>query len=734
MKVLITGGYGFIGSFVAERFFKEGYQVFILDNLSSGNRQNIGFKHKAYILDVEDKKCDEVFKSNKFDVVVHLAAQINVVTSMEDPLLDSTTNILGLVNMLRLSSEYGAAKFIFASSAAVYGLNEQIPLLEDTTCDPVSIYGMNKLIGEHYCQKWHELFGLSTLCFRFANVYGPRQGSIGEGGVISTFLKQQQQEQEIVLFGDGRQVRDFIYVEDVADAIYRSVTTDYTGVLNLSTNTESSINELISLLDEEKEFKGIRQEGKRKGDIEKSVLDNTKTKRLLDWVPMYSLAEGLAKTSEWFQAKQRENVEEQTDTQKKWGRFQRSGDGWAYLENILAFLVVMALTLGTVNGGIFDLKLIYIVLIGAIYGTKQSILSVILSCGLFIGESLQNGREIVSLLYDANVLFHIAVYFIIGIAVGYSIDKRNRAVVSKELQKKAVEERYDFLKDIYNDVLVVKEELQQQIVNSEDSFGKIYSITKELDSLEPERVLQRSVRVLEKIMKSDEISIYTMNQNGTFLRLVAKSNKSEFELPRSLKMSEHPYLSELLTTKKIIVNKELRHDMPLMAAPIFDNGRMVAMVSLQQLGFENFTLYSQNLFQVAVQLISSALSRSLRYLDSTNRDRYVEDTAIMNPHYFYDMLKNKREAKQLLNTDFSLLAIDRTAMDHQMLSTLISQSLREADYMGIDEKANVFIILSNSNASEANIVVERLGRLGISAWIVQEKDQAIFAFRDGAYV
>ncbi|MGG1662610.1 NAD-dependent epimerase/dehydratase family protein [Brevibacillus sp. NRS-1366] len=734
MKVLVTGGYGFIGSFVAERFFKEGYQVFILDNLSSGNKQNITFKHKSYILDVEDKNCDEVFKSNKFDVVVHLAAQINVVTSMEDPLLDSTTNILGLVNMLRLSSEYGAAKFIFASSAAVYGLNEQTPLLENTTCDPVSIYGMNKLIGEHYCQKWNELFGLNTVCFRFSNVYGPRQGSIGEGGVISTFLKQQHSDQEIVLYGDGKQVRDFIYVEDVADAIYRSVTTDYHGVLNLSSNTESSINELISILNAEKEFKGILHQEKRKGDIEKSVLDNTKTKRLLDWVPMYSLAEGLAKTSEWFQAKQAENFTEQADTRKKWGRFQRSSEVWPYIENILAFLVVMALTLGTVNGDSFDLKLIYIVLIGAIYGTKQSILSVILSCGLFIGESLQNGREIVSLLYDANVLFHIAVYFIIGIAVGYSIDKRNRDVVSKELQKKAMEEKYDFLKDIYNDVLVVKEELQQQIVNSEDSFGKIYSITKELDSLEPERVLQRSVKVLEKIMKSDEISIYTMNQNGTFLRLVAKSNKSEFELPRSLKMSEHPYLSELLTTKKIIVNKELRHDMPLMAAPIFDNGRMVAMVSLQHLGFENFTLYSQNLFQVAVQLISSALSRSLRYLHSTNKERYVEETAIMNPPYFYDMLKNKREAKQLLNTDFTLLAIDRTSLDHQTLSSLISNSLREADYMGMDEKANVFIILSNSNAIEADIVIERLGRLGIAAWIVQEKDQAMFSFRDGAYV
>lgn len=465
MKVLVTGGYGFIGSFVAERFYKEGYQVYILDNLSSGDRNNVDFKHKSFLFSVEDKKCEEVFRSNKFDVVVHLAAQINVQTSMEDPLLDSTSNILGLVNMLRLSSKHRVEKFIFASSAAVYGRNEHMPLSEADECDPISIYGMNKLIGEQYCHKWKEFYGLDTLCFRFANVYGPRQGSIGEGGVISTFLERLHTDQEIDLHGDGSQTRDFIYVEDVADAIYRAGTTDYSGVLNLSTNKQSSINELIGLLGEEKALKGINHSPKRKGDIDVSVLDNTRVKRRLDWVPMYSLREGLAKTSRWFAAGglQRENEKRARTAEPDTARPSFVADIRPYVENLLAFLVVLALSVYTTQSGMFDLKLIYIVLISAIYGTKQSILSVILSCGLFIGESLHNGREIVSLLYDASVLFHIAIYFIIGIAVGYSMDKRSKEVVSTQFEKQAVEEKYDFLKEMYNDNLQVKDELQQQI-------------------------------------------------------------------------------------------------------------------------------------------------------------------------------------------------------------------------------------------------------------------------------
>ena len=197
MKVLITGGYGFIGSFVAERFYKEGYEVFIIDNLSTGNKQNVDFKHKGYVLSVEDRKCEEIFRSNRFDTVVHLAAQVNVKTSIEDPILDSKSNVLGLSNMLSLAQKYNVHKFILASSAAVYGNNDEIPLSESSTCDPISPYGINKWIGETYCRKWKELYGLDTLCFRFSNVYGPRQGSVGEGGVISIFMEKVMNGKEL---------------------------------------------------------------------------------------------------------------------------------------------------------------------------------------------------------------------------------------------------------------------------------------------------------------------------------------------------------------------------------------------------------------------------------------------------------------------------------------------------------------------------------------------------------
>ncbi|WP_042461053.1 NAD-dependent epimerase/dehydratase family protein [Neobacillus dielmonensis] len=302
MRVLVTGGYGFIGSFVAERFYKEGHEVYIIDNLSTGNKENVQFKHKFFEKNVEDPTCEAVFESNRFDVVVHLAAQVNVGTSMGDPYLDTQSNVLGLANILQLSNKYKVKKVVFASSAAVYGNNTEIPLKEDSACDPLSPYGINKWVGELYCKKWSEVYGVETLCFRFSNVYGPKQGTVGEGGVISIFINNVLEEEPLRVFGDGGQTRDFIYVEDVAFAIYRAVEYDLAGVYNLSTNTETSVNDFIASLEMLTDVKEVIYGPSKKGDIKHSRLDNKKIKKDLDWVPFHNFQEGLEKTYQWFHA------------------------------------------------------------------------------------------------------------------------------------------------------------------------------------------------------------------------------------------------------------------------------------------------------------------------------------------------------------------------------------------------------------------------------------------------
>lgn len=240
------------------------------------------------------------------DAVIHLAAQVSVANSFSNPLLDAQTNLLGLNHMLVLSAKYKVKKFIFASSAAVYGNSPKIPLTEIDLCDPMSPYGINKWMGELSCTQWCRAFGLNTICFRFSNVYGPRQSNDGEGGVISLFIERMLAGRELIVYGNGGQTRDFIYVEDIANALVSSLDCKDNGIFNLSRDEEISILQLIEHLEKLHHVSNVVYQESRPGDIYRSRLSNKSIHRVLGWTPKVSFEEGLIKTYGWH--KSRSNV------------------------------------------------------------------------------------------------------------------------------------------------------------------------------------------------------------------------------------------------------------------------------------------------------------------------------------------------------------------------------------------------------------------------------------------
>jgi len=722
MKVLITGGLGFIGYHVAERFSKEGYEVYIIDNLSTGTKEDVHFKHKLYELSVEDTKCEEIFRNNRFDAVVHLAAQVNVVSSIADPRHDSESNVLGLVNMLSLSQKYGAKKFIFASSAAVYGANEHLPISESERANPISPYGISKWVGESYCSKWKELYGLDTLCFRFSNVYGPRQGSKGEGGVVSIFLERLLSGQPLYIRGDGEQTRDFIYVEDVADAIYRASYSSLTGVYNLSTNTECSVNQLAGELKELHGAAEVVYQDPQPGDIRHSRLDNAAVKRDLDWTPMYGVKEGLFRTYTWF-SKHAAGREMAAASETKPGSGRAKIRVWMPLvENLVAFALAALLVLSDWNDTVafIDIRLLYIVVIGIIYGSRQSIVAVALSIGLLIYEKIADGRELVSLFYDTDFFFQTAVYLFVGLVVGYAIERKNRKLQAQQEQIVLLEDKQAFLTGVYNEVRAVKDELQERILSSEDSFGKIYSITKELESLEPELIFNATLNVVESIMKTSDVSIYAVNSDFSYLRLVAQSGGEEAGA-KSLKVSEHDYLRDLFENGKPFVNKQLLDHAPALAAPVMNKNEIVAVIFIRSMKFDNFSLYYQNLFKVTVELISSSLSRALSYVEAMRSIRYVDGTAVLNAEAFAAILDSKRQAKEQHSTPYLLLETDCGGMSLKAYADKLSGILRETDYIGEGDEGRLYILLSNTGQEDAPHVMKRFEQHQVPLRLIEEE-------------
>lgn len=305
MKVLITGGAGFIGSHIAEALLKKNYEVRILDNFSTGEKENIkGIKAEVIEGSITDKKTvDEAMKG--IDYLFHQAAQVSVADSVKNPSRTWDINIKGTKLVLNAAVKNKVKKVIVASSAAVYGDDPQLPKREEMKPQPISPYGNSKLMNEYMAENEHRINGLNAICLRYFNVYGPRQSPKSEyAGVISKFIEKMTKGERPTIYGDGEQTRDFVYVEDVVNANILAMENEKvkSGVFNIATGKETSINELVRTINEilGKNIQPV-YEPAREGDIKRSVADITKAKRKLGYEPKYTLKDGLKKTIEWYE-------------------------------------------------------------------------------------------------------------------------------------------------------------------------------------------------------------------------------------------------------------------------------------------------------------------------------------------------------------------------------------------------------------------------------------------------
>lgn len=301
MKVLVTGGAGFIGSHLVRKLIFTGHEVTVLDNLSTGSLDHL--PQSGFLFwkdDIRNKSIRSKIISGHFDAIVHLAAQTMVNSSISNPFFDMEENIVGLVNILEAARYGDIHRIVFSSTAAVYGdvKEDCLPIYEDAKLNPMSFYGLSKVTSEKYLDMYHRLYDLNYIILRFSNVYGERQGDKGEGGVISIFSKQINKNKSIKIFGNGNQTRDFIYAGDIASGICCALSTKYiNNIYNLRTGKEISLNGLLNYLkDIAKVSINIEYKKEREGDIRRSVLSNDKAQKYLKWRPVTSLFCGLQKT------------------------------------------------------------------------------------------------------------------------------------------------------------------------------------------------------------------------------------------------------------------------------------------------------------------------------------------------------------------------------------------------------------------------------------------------------
>ena len=300
-KILVTGGAGFIGSNLVDHLINQGHELVVVDDLSSGKKSYVNQQAKFYKLDIRSTKLEKIFSREKIEVVYHLAAQIDVRKSVADPAFDVDINIIGSLNLLENCRRFKVKKIIFSSTGgAIYGEAEEIPTTEYAPTYPVSPYGINKLAFEKYLNYYFQVYGLNYTILRFANVYGPRQFKGGEAGVIAIFIDNAVKGLESKQFGDGKQTRDFVYVDDVVRALVLAKDIDCRGEINIGLGKE------VNLLEIRQEIEAalgepmkIKEEPGKVGEQRRSVLSRERAKAVLNWEPEIDLKEGIKRTIAW---------------------------------------------------------------------------------------------------------------------------------------------------------------------------------------------------------------------------------------------------------------------------------------------------------------------------------------------------------------------------------------------------------------------------------------------------
>ena len=617
-----------------------------------------------------------------------------------------------LLELLRISREQSVQGFYLISTLAAESSAGQL------TDNPAAA------MAEHIVTKWAAMTGIPSGIIRLPDVYGPGD-SLGESLLDRWLLAILQDKPTAALPEDNRGMRSFLYADDAVYGIYQAVSRRYQGqpldLIGEDRLSAAAFEVMVEKMTGSLPLKLAAQPAVYTLPAGSGALAQAE----LGWKPKYNMQRGARLAWVAAQAIVRHHAQQQTAQVSCWSLWRNRLQGSVpYLENLAGALIM--LVAAYLQGGSpvnplvsFDLNFVYIGTMGLLYGKRQALLAMLLASALLTGSLMQQGVNLVGMLYQPEILLHLVSYLFAAVLTGYFADSRAYEREAASWQKRQADERYAFLKGIYEETLSVKDRLYRQILNADDSIGRLYSIIRQLDSVELENVFTQAAVVTAQVLSVDNIVVYVV-RDKYYLRQKVRLGSLAEQQPRSLRVEEHPYLQAVLQEKTIYVNRELVRSAPDLAAPIIYEGKVIAVVEILGMHFDQWNLSQQNLLSITTRLISASMGRAYQYEAEIQSRRYYGSTRIMQEAEFGKIMEDLRARQRIQHgLSIAVLEVDMTGLDYPALDAKLSAVIRSEDFLG-NWQGHIYVLLPDADDDVTAMVQQRMQRAGIHTTVSEE--------------
>lgn len=723
MNVLLIGGVSSFMRLLIDKLNKEGHRIFVLTGEhKKGQRYKKVFE--IYRFSYDNECIGEVFDSIKPDIVV-FAGAYDVDYKWKNSRKTSISYISGLMNLLMAYLATGKKRFIYLSSDEVFQKGDTIAVSEEEPFSAYSSKGLAVAMGEELCQNYRRMSGKDIVVLRLDHMYGIPKTKKESSHLGARMCIEALRTGEVK--GDSGETVTLLYEADAVEFIYKIIAADKHEryLYHISSMQPVNTLEIAEMIVKSAGKKMAVAEGQFQEPQRVSLLANTFDEEFGIHI-FHKYETVIPEMAEYMLGHPARFLTEDYRQEGFWKNALQISKGLLqaaipFIENMICFVPFFMLNnraVGSEYFGNLDFYLLYVLLFAIIYGQQQATFSSLLAVAGYCFRQMyqRSGFEV---MLDYNTYVWIAQLLILGLVVGYMRDQI-RAVKEEEVHEiDYLSRQLDNISDINISNVRVKEMLSDQVVNQNDSFGKIYEITSSLDKYESEEVLFYAAEVLSGLMNSGDVAIYTV-ANRSYARLFSATSGKARSLGNSINYPEMEAMYTKLAEKKVYINKNMDEAYPLMANAIYAEDEMQLILMIWGLPWERMTLGQANMLTVIGYLIQNAVVRANRYLAALEEQRYIQGTDILEEGAFTSLVKAYLQARSKELTECTMIAVDTGGMAQEEASRILKHKVRQSDYLGRLNDGNLYVLLSNTSQEDADFVKKRFVDAGFACEIQEE--------------